>query len=204
MKKIVLTCLVGLFSIALAATASASLVFDLGGSDFTGSGAAVLPADALTLTFEQNGLDTVRLTIDAANMPTNTAKIKDVWFNVDNGLDFGDLSFSYVSGVSADSISAGGNVASAGIFDTHFEYDVSGALGAFYYGNSSVYDISGSGLLVSYFDDVSTKGYPAVFKLNETGNGRSGHYSTVPEPATMLLFGTGLAGLVGLRTRRKK
>jgi len=34
------------------------------------------------------------------------------------------------------------------------------------------------------------------------GTDASGH--TVPEPATMLLFGTGLAGLVGARLRRKK
>ncbi len=34
--------------------------------------------------------------------------------------------------------------------------------------------------------------------------GPSGGNEAVPEPATMLLFGTGLAGLAGLRMRRKK
>jgi len=31
-----------------------------------------------------------------------------------------------------------------------------------------------------------------------------GHYIPVPEPVTMLLFGTGIAGLVGIRFRKKK
>jgi len=51
--------------------------------------------------------------------------------------------------------------------------------------------------------------------VEDFGSGRSdfGSYgfsggseapASVPEPATMLLFGTGIAGLAGIRIRRKK
>jgi len=64
---------------------------------------------------------------------------------------------------------------------------------------------------------TNTQGYGTQADFNgvlDSSDPRTGEYAfhilnvasanTVPEPATMLLFGTGLAGLVGARLRRKK
>ncbi|MGB3209089.1 MAG: PEP-CTERM sorting domain-containing protein [Desulforhopalus sp.] len=53
-------------------------------------------------------------------------------------------------------------------------------------------------------EEVPYKGYFTASNTMECGNDNLIGVSPAPEPATMLLFGTGLAGLIGRRIRRKK
>ncbi len=214
MNKILLTTLVGL--LLFTGPANASLVFNLGGCDFSSDGSsgscggsgADLEDNVLSLTFEQNGADSVRLTIDSGQMDSGLGKVTNVWFNVKNGLTFGDLTFNYVSGVEAKKIRAGGNIASGGIFDISFDYKSAKELGQFYHPKTSVYDITASGLLESSFDDLSSKGLAAAMHMNITGSDDGGHYSAsmpaVPLPPSGMMLVSGLAGLIALRSRKKE
>jgi hypothetical protein len=212
MKKILSAGLAIGLLLCVAGMANATLIYNLGGCDFSadsggtgscGGSGADLPYDALTMTFTQNGANTVRLIIDAAEMPDGTGKISDIWFNVGR-FSFSNLSFTYLSGVESDDISAGGNVSSAGTFDIDFKYKTSKDLGQLYYDQTSVYDITGPGLLETDFAALSSEGYGPVMHVNVTGNKESGHYTAVPEPTTLLLLGIGLVCLVGTRIRANR
>ncbi len=207
--------------LGLSANASA-LIINLGGGDFTadsggtgslGGSGADLPDNALVLTFVNNGTDTVRLTIDGANLPVGTGKLSDVWFNLDPSLNI--TSFTYVSGVVAQSTSTGSfNVGGgAGNFDVLFEYSPAGPTGDFFSGSSSVYDLVGAGLTESLFNFLSSGASPlaAAFHLNITGNviddeEQGGHYgatSVIPIPAALWLFGSSLLGLAAFKRTRE-
>jgi hypothetical protein len=246
MRKIFYSGILAIGILGFVSNANATLIFTLGGCDFSDDGGTGtcggsgndLNTNVMTLTFENNGVNTVRLTIatdPVSNWPAGADKIKDIWINYDPTFAFDEFSFINVttgiiipsSGLApeAKKISGPGNVDGAGVFSIQFNYPTGGGNNnpdnPFNPGELSVYDISRSlGLSENDFNfpsiwknDSSTGPFKAAFHLNITGNGESGHYGgggngeipgPIPEPATMLLFGTGLIGAAGFARRKKK
>ncbi|MHB0956756.1 MAG: PEP-CTERM sorting domain-containing protein [Pirellulaceae bacterium] len=170
-----------------------STTMNLGGTEYSGSGGNTLPDNALQVTFEEVAANTVKLTIDGTNLPSDTAKLSGVAFNVDPIFGEDSLTFAYDSGVQAKSITfAPDGVAGwgpAGMFDIGFTFQP----GSFDPLDKSIYIITGNGLDTDSFHYTSSGDNPqlAVFHLNITGTGfESGMYGTtsVPEPTTLIMW----------------
>lgn len=166
-----------------ATSAQASCTFEL---DFEFSGADEPEGGTpwLTATFENIGVDTVRLTMSASGLVEEESV--DEWsFNLDPTLDPTSLSIVHDSGEVADSVSTGADAFKAdgdGSFDILFDFPNSGD--RFTSGETSVYILSGIvGLSETSFDfpSVDNQGDPTTIftaahiqSIDTTDNDNSG------------------------------
>jgi hypothetical protein len=165
-------------------------------------------APYITLDFSNDGANSVLLTI-TNHMPTQDFT-PDLLFNV-TGVS--SMSFTHESGIVAASTSfgstSGGASMHAGTFDAEMTYATSNGSGRLAGGDSSVYLLTGTGLVDTDFDAMSTGtqgGWLSAAKTQGYTNGGSGTVggppSGTPEPFTLALGAFGV-GLGFIRSRRK-
>ncbi len=163
----------------------------------------------VTATIEDLSSDTVKVTMEATSLPSND-KITEWYFNVSlSGLLSQD--FAHVTSpanvaansvtVSYDNLSPENKVN----FDILFTFPKSGS--TFGAGDTSIYTVTHTGLDALDFKALSTGGgngpyYSAIKQGSYWGT--IDPITQIPEPITMILLGSGLIGLVGLRRKFMK
>jgi hypothetical protein len=197
------------------------LVYDFtyefsGGDDPSG------PAPWIRATFTDDGSGGVELKLEDLSL-TDTEFVTQWYFNFDPSLDLTSLSIIQdvpSSTVVAEGISWAENAFSptpgaGGFFDILIEFGSSNkndGEARFKRGSVAFFDITYTGLgsFSAYSFDFESApnqdGFP-VFKAAAHVQGidgpeGSGKVAPIPEPATMLLFGTGLVGLAGLGRKK--
>ena len=167
------------------------------------TGAQATPLDLST--FSIDGDVTVNggmVTIDEASMGWGSYFVDDS-FGV--GADTLSLSFDYELSSTIDDYDWLVAIINDGV-NNIYDLEVTGTNIGTYIMDLTAYQNSTISLSFGLEADWSDWAYGSVASFSNfdlTTSGGTGTQAPVPEPATMLLFGTGIAGLVGARRRKK-
>lgn len=169
--------------------------------DFTGADAEVL------MEITGNGTDSITFDVQVIN-PDN-ADLRGIWFNFDpfplvpanltvTGSDVTDYSF-IIDGVV--DLGGGATINPEGPFDAGVEIGLSGVGGGDYFHSTS--------FSVGYTEAIYLGGdfgarLTSVGVDGEDSSKLVGTAAPVPEPATIILIGTGLLGLAGVSRKKTK
>ncbi len=160
------------------------------------------PAPWATLTIEDAGADTVQMTLDHHATGAPGQFLSKLFMNLNSFPN--DLTFS-----TASPLVAGHTFANDGInlvggpYDFLVDFVIAPPPSRFLPGDSAVWTVSGTGIDENSFSVNSPGGVLALLHIQGIGPGgeESGHVTVVPEPATLLAIGFGIAALAARRRK---